>query len=214
MRELIKRLREEWPHASFDTLIAAAETAPEPHVNVEIERGMLLDTVQTGTVHVVYRGACRVEHRRTGLTLGIAHAPYIAGVLEAINGDCGLVYECKAPSAALEFRTSDWNALVDRQGLWKEVALVMAIYLEAMSMRTAFLTASTAYETVCNTLQLLDGHSEEIRTDIAAVNFVLERTKLSRSIVSKIISDLRTGGYIETERGRLVGIVRSFPLRY
>lgn len=214
MRELIKRLREEWPYASFDTLVAAAEAAPEPHDSVEIERGRLLDSVQTDTIHVVYRGACRVEHRRTGLTLGIAHAPYIAGVLEAINGDCGLVYECKAPSAALAFRTSDWNALIERRGLWKDVALVMAIYLEAISMRTAFLTASTAYETVCNTLQLLEGHTEEIRTDIAAVNFVLERTKLSRSIVAKIISDLRAGGYIETDRGRLLGIVRPFPLRY
>lgn len=214
MRELVKRLREEWPSASFDRLVVEAEAASEPHDTATLARGALLDAMQTGTVHIVYRGACRVEHRRTGLTLGIVHAPYVAGVLEALNGDCGLVYECKAASAALAFDTDDWNALVERRGLWKEVAQVIAIYLEALSVRTAFLTASTAYEAVCNALQLLDGHPPEIKGDLTAVSFVLERTKLSRSIVSKIVSDLRTGGYIEMDRGRLMMIVRPFPLRY
>ena len=83
MRELIKRLRDEWPNDSFDRLVAAAETASEPHRTIEVARGTLFDTTQTGALHVVYRGACRVEHRRTGLTLGIVHAPYFAGVLES-----------------------------------------------------------------------------------------------------------------------------------
>ncbi|HTJ93955.1 MAG TPA: helix-turn-helix domain-containing protein [Pararobbsia sp.] len=214
MRELVKRLREEWPHASFDRLVVEAEAAIEPHDTITVERGALLDAVQTGTVHIVYRGACRVEHRRTGLTMGIVHAPYVAGLLEALNGDCGLVYESKATSAALAFDTPMWNALVERRGLWKEVAHVLAIYLEALSVRTAFLTASTAYESVCNALQLLDSHPPEIKADLTAVSFVLERTKLSRSIVAKIVSDLRAGGYIEVDRGRLMTIVRAFPLRY
>ena len=214
MRDLIKRLREEWPQSSFDKLVAEAERASEPHEAIELARGTLLDTVQTGMIHVVYRGACKVEHRRTGLILGIVHAPYVAGMLEAMNGDCGLVYECKGTSAALEFAAEDWVTLVERRQLWKEIAHVMATYLEAISMRTAFLTSSTAYETVCNSLQLLDGHTPDIKSEIAAVTFVLERTKLSRSIVSKIISDLRTGGYLEMERGRLIMITRPFPLRY
>lgn len=214
MRELIKRLRDEWPNDSFDRLVAASESASEPHQTIEVARGTLFDTIQTGALHVVYRGACRVEHRRTGLTLGIVHAPYLAGVLEAIRGDGELVYECKATSAAIEFGVQDWKAMVERCGLWKDVAFIIATYLQAISMRTAYLTASTAYEVVCNTLHLLEGHPDEIRTELAAVNFVLERTKLSRSIVSKIISDLRAGGYIEVDRGRLIAILRAFPLRY
>ncbi len=214
MREHLKRLREDWPSTSFERLVVEGEAAHEPHETVSLARGALLDTTQTGVVHVVYRGACRVEHRRTGLTLGIVHAPYVAGVLEAMNGDCGLVYDCRATSGALAFETPHWNALIERRNLWKEVSYVLAIYLEALSARTAFLTSSTAYESVCNTLQLLDSHPAEIKEDLNAVAFVLERTKLSRSIVSKIISDLRSGGYLEMDRGRLLAISRVFPLRY
>ncbi|RKP44986.1 helix-turn-helix domain-containing protein [Pararobbsia silviterrae] len=214
MRDLIKRLRTEWPSDSFDRLIAAAQSSGEPHESTHVERGTLLDTVQTGVVHVVHRGACRVEYRRTGLTLGIVHAPYVAGVLEAVNGDCGLVYECKAPSTAIAFTLDDWNALIVRCDLWKDVAVVLAKYLEAISMRTAFLTASSAYEIVCNALHILDAHAPDLKRDLVAVSFVLERTKLSRSIVAKIISDLRAGGYLEIDRGRLIAITRPFPLRY
>lgn len=44
--------------------------------------------------------------------------------------------------------------------------------------------------------------------------FILQRTQLSRSYIFKVISELKSGGYITIEKGKLISINKNIPERY
>jgi len=49
---------------------------------------------------------------------------------------------------------------------------------------------------------------EDLRLSVNACDYIQEKTHLSRSRVMKILSDLKTGDYIEIDRGILMKINR------
>jgi CRP-like cAMP-binding protein len=48
---------------------------------------------------------------------------------------------------------------------------------------------------------------------VTAERYIREKTQLSRSGVMRILADLKTGGFIEMEEGRLIKI-NKLPARY
>lgn len=75
------------------------------------------------------------------------------------------------------------------------------------------LSAPTAYEVICSQLIQLMHEPEDMRSKIPIERFIRNRTHLSRSSIMKILADLKTGGYISIENGRLVAI-HHLPQKY
>ena len=49
--------------------------------------------------------------------------------------------------------------------------------------------------------------------DIGVMNYIHQRTRISRSVVAEVLAALRKGGYIEMNKGKLVAINR-LPSEY
>jgi CRP-like cAMP-binding protein len=45
-------------------------------------------------------------------------------------------------------------------------------------------------------------------------NFIIRRTKLSRTHVFRVLADLKEGGYITMEKGKLISIDKTLPEDY
>jgi CRP-like cAMP-binding protein len=60
---------------------------------------------------------------------------------------------------------------------------------------------------------LLMNEDENFRRSITVERYIREKTQLSRSGVMRILADLKTGGFIEMEDGRLIKI-NKLPARY
>ncbi|MNE79187.1 putative DNA-binding transcriptional regulator [compost metagenome] len=75
------------------------------------------------------------------------------------------------------------------------------------------LSAPTVYEVICNQLLELMNEPESLRKSIAVERYIRDKTHVSRSSVMKILADLKTGGYITIEGGRLIEI-RHLPSKY
>ena len=54
---------------------------------------------------------------------------------------------------------------------------------------------------------------ESYRSSVTAERYIREKTQLSRSGVMRILADLKTGGFIEMEEGRLIKI-NKLPAKY
>jgi hypothetical protein len=52
---------------------------------------------------------------------------------------------------------------------------------------------------------------EDYRRSVTAEKYIREKTQLSRSGVMRILADLKTGGFIEMEEGRLIKINKLPP---
>jgi DNA-binding IclR family transcriptional regulator len=54
---------------------------------------------------------------------------------------------------------------------------------------------------------------EAYRLGVTAERYIREKTQLSRSGVMRILADLKTGGFIEIDEGRLIKI-NKLPAKY
>ncbi|MFK3658907.1 helix-turn-helix domain-containing protein [Scandinavium sp. NPDC088450] len=98
-------------------------------------------------------------------------------------------------------------------GLWETVAQHLLAVTNKLYSYSKQLSAPTVYEIICFKLVELMNEPELIRTNIAVERYIREKTHISRSSVMKILADLKTGGYIVLEEGRLLEI-RHLPSKY
>ena len=64
-----------------------------------------------------------------------------------------------------------------------------------------------------STLLSMIDWNEELRSRIGVMNYIHQRTRISRSVVAEVLAALRKGGYIEMNKGKLVAINR-LPSEY
>ena len=73
--------------------------------------------------------------------------------------------------------------------------------------------APTAYEMIRQQLLRLMEEEADYRHSVTAERYIREKTQLSRSGVMRILADLKTGGFIEMEEGKLIKI-NKLPAKY
>ncbi|WNS34115.1 helix-turn-helix domain-containing protein [Enterobacter asburiae] len=71
----------------------------------------------------------------------------------------------------------------------------------------------STYELIRINLNALMEEEEELRLSINVSDYIQDKTRLSRSRVMKILSDLREGDFIEVKRGILLK-VNKLPANY
>lgn len=102
---------------------------------------------------------------------------------------------------------------IEELGLWEVLAKHMVVVSNKLFSYSKQLSAPTAYEVICSQLIQLMHEPEDMRSKIPIERFIRNRTHLSRSSIMKILADLKTGGYISIENGRLVAI-HHLPQKY
>lgn len=159
----------------------------------------------------VRKGLISIENKESNLALGIAPAPVSLGFTSALSEKLLLraLEECEVATVPLE----TVMARLEQKQLWEIMAKHMIIITNKLFIQSEMATAPTAYDLLCNQLRALNEEPESIRQQVAAYQYILDRTHLSRSSVMKMLSALRQGGYIELDQGRLITI-RHLPSRY
>ncbi|MCU7004725.1 helix-turn-helix domain-containing protein, partial [Escherichia coli] len=79
--------------------------------------------------------------------------------------------------------------------------------------RDVQLIGHNSYEQIRATLLSMIDWNEELRSRIGVMNYIHQRTRISRSVVAEVLAALRKGGYIEMNKGKLVAINR-LPSEY
>jgi hypothetical protein len=102
---------------------------------------------------------------------------------------------------------------VQELDLWEVLAQHMTMLTSKLYSYSKQLSAPTAYEIICNQLMSLVSESNDLRANISVERYIRDKTHLSRSSIMKILADLKVGGYIEIENGRLIEI-KHLPPKY
>lgn len=105
-------------------------------------------------------------------------------------------------------------SLVGQHNLWKELWITQGYLIDRKLHRDLILMNSSAYKIICLLLHELEQYSEDERAQLSMADFIITRSRLARSGVMKIISELRAGGYIEVKNGKLIRIVKKLPKNY
>ncbi|CBG88575.1 winged helix-turn-helix transcriptional regulator [Citrobacter rodentium] len=156
-------------------------------------------------------GVVNIENRENHLALGIASAPVALGFTSALSERLLLraLGECEVATVPL----ATVMARIAEKQLWEIMAKHMIIVMNKLFIQNEMATAPSAYDILCFQLQALNQESDSIRHNIAAYQYILDRTHLSRSSIMKMLSALKKGGYIKLHQGKLIAI-HHLPSRF
>lgn len=103
-------------------------------------------------------------------------------------------------------------SIIDEKFLWQDVAILLAFHINYLTYRDSRLTHPRAYSTIKNCLEeLYFNYDEGIRLKIKVIDYIQERTFLSRSSILNILSALSKGGYISLRNGGYLVSLKKLP---
>lgn len=158
--------------------------------------------------HLLISGSLEVHRDADSLLIVTIPAPSMVGL--GVHDAYVIAAEpCKVATLTLD----EAQRHIAELNLWELVTRQMMQITSKLYTYSKQLSAPTVYEIICNQLVELINEPEALRNGIAVERYIREKTHVSRSSVMKILADLKTGGYIVIEGGRLLEI-RHLPPKY
>lgn len=176
----------------------------------DVEKGQRLRLVRGDKrlCRLLVYGGIDVYRESDGLLIVSTEAPRVLGLA---TSDVFLIIN--QPSSVATLSLEEAFQHIRDQGLWHPLAEHMMLVNQKLYLHGQRISAPTTYDVVCDHLIELSTLPDSIRLNTTAERFICQRTHISRSMVMKILSDLKHGGYISITRGVLYA-VNKLPAKY
>lgn len=197
-------------------------TKPDEHIQTLIDSLRALETVTVRKAKLgqsiqfvlqnkkmcilLVQGDCDIKRNSDSLILTSMKAPSIAGISNLTPDPSNLKVQATTAIQYIYLPQEEFLRHIDDHDLWKPVAYSLMYLSSRFNEYTKSTTAIPNYELICNLLYALYQEDFETRATISAVQYILERTSLSRSGVMKTLAALNAGEYIVIKRGLLIKI--------
>lgn len=206
------------PHAAIDALFTALMPFGQPFT-LGIGDEFYLQANDENYIVLLESGIVSYCRRDNGLHITSSFAPSVVGMVDSY----GATYNVQArPEHFLIAETAcsgrfvrlpDFLKIVNECDLWHDVARCLAYRLMVMSARDRELVGVDSYLKVRALLIEIWAYPQAYRENIIVLNFIQRRTGISRSRTMKILSELKKGGYITIDNGRLTALGK-LPVAY
>lgn len=178
-------------------------------------RGEMLALVVNGQgmSYLILEGTVAIYRRSDNLMLSTAKSPAFFGVANLNDIFFDDYLKTVTPCKIGTLPTAQLNVIIQEKGLWGLVSNHLMFMYNRLYHTIMPNGAPTAYEMIRQQLMLLMSEEESYRRGITAERYIRDKTQLSRSGVMRILADLKAGGYVEMEEGRLLKI-NKLPAKY
>ena len=163
--------------------------------------------------YLILEGTVAIYRRSDNMMLTTARSPALFGLANLTDIYFNDYLKTVTPCLTGMLTTTQVEAVIKENGLWGLLSKHLMFVYNRLYNNVMPQGAPTAYEMIRQQLIKLMDEDESYRNAITAERYIREKTQLSRSGVMRILADLKTGGFIEIEDGRLVKI-NKLPARY
>uniref|UniRef100_S0DE68 Putative transcriptional regulator n=1 Tax=termite gut metagenome TaxID=433724 RepID=S0DE68_9ZZZZ len=163
--------------------------------------------------YLILEGTVATHRVADDVLLGSVQSPSLVGIANMSRMNIEGYIKALTPCKIGIIPAGKAREIIDKDGLWETLSEHMMMVASRLMAFGQDLSAPTAYEVIRQQLLILMSEDQAIRRDITAEKYIREKTTLSRSRIMRILSDLKTGGYIDIERGRLLKI-HKLPEKY
>jgi len=201
------------PIVALERLFNAVESLSQPFELLEGES--LWIQPENPMIWMFTDGLLTIMRRRDGLHLQSARANLIYGLAEAFQYRGFLLVRAETTCRGCCLPVSSFIEIINSNGLWHDVAVVLSYYINILIYRDQQLVGSDTYTIIRHKLIELMTYSESFRmkSKNSAFRYIQQRTSISRSNIFRILSELNKGGYIKIENGQLMDVYK-LPLSY
>ena len=162
---------------------------------------------------LLFSGTCVASRDEDGLVISKIVAPNLFGINQLLPPEMNVVLEAATDIEYIQLSQEDFLNLVEEQQLWKNVSYVQMYLASTLYDFLRKNSGVSTYKLICNSLYALSNEDFETRAMTSAVEYIKERTFLSRSGIMNILADLKAGGHIVIKRGLLIKI-NNLPDKY
>ena len=205
-------------HHANDDFAATAELFEKlsPHVTFAlVPAGTRLHLFKEGGsyCYLIRSGICKLHHGPDEILINTMYIPGIIGVGGVLAANRMLFLQTHTSAEIAIANTQEIRQIIARLNLWELLSRHIYRVTNRFFMLSSYLNSPTAYEIL--RFQLLELMSEpvEFRENISAAQYIQQKTRLSRSSIMKILSQLKQGGFVRLENGTLKEICH-LPLKY
>lgn len=161
--------------------------------------------------HFVRKGTVLIARNEDAFSLGIVSAPLALGFTVPLSEHLHIRTMAESEIATIPYEQI--MLIVEEKQIWDLVAKHVMFVTNKLFIYNEMLTAPTSFDILRYQLLMLIQEPDEIRTNTAAYQYILDRTRLSRSSIMKMLAELKKGQYIQLENGKLVAI-HHLPNRF
>lgn len=159
-------------------------------------------------------GELSILRASDGLLIVTVYEPHLFGIAEMIQPVRGHLLRAEVESTILRVDAQTAMQVFRDEGVWEDVASVLSYHTAYLFYRDALVVQQRTYSVIRNHLQEMILLPEETRMKISILEYIQERTHLSRSSVLNVLSALKNGQYIEFKRGGYLLSIANLPERF
>ncbi|WP_411750941.1 helix-turn-helix domain-containing protein [Serratia sp. (in: enterobacteria)] len=212
MYDFSKVIEKHVPQAEIDEMFTSIESFSPARKGKPGQR-FYLDQSDKRMCFLLYSGTCTIKRNSDSLILSTLRAHSIVGLQDIFHdkSDVQII-----ANSEIEYRLLSVDELflhVEDKHLWKNICYMLMLSATRFSEYQKETVGVSNYELICNLLTSLSMESFEIRATTTALEYVQERSLLSRSGIMKTLSSLKAGGYVIIKKGLLIRI-NSLPKKF
>ncbi|MBW4217883.1 helix-turn-helix domain-containing protein [Enterobacter cloacae subsp. cloacae] len=164
-------------------------------------------------IYILDEGSISIMKGDSNVLISRVSQQHILGFAEYFQSGISRTYfRVDEKSIVYKIKTIRAIEIIDEKCLWKDVAILLSFHINYLCYRDARLMHSRAYSIIKNCLEeLYIGYDEDMRMNIKIINYIQERTFLSRSSILNVISALNQGGYITLRSGGYLVDIKKLP---
>ncbi|HDS5593155.1 TPA: helix-turn-helix domain-containing protein [Enterobacter hormaechei subsp. xiangfangensis] len=153
------------------------------------------------SLYLLLDGECSVLRITDNLTLGTVYQPHIFGLAEMFSFQHTCYLSPQKHSTFLHIETSKARSIFTKKELWQDVAILLSYHTAYLNYRDNMNLQSRAYLVVRNYLSEIIQLPYEKRMKTSVLQYIQERTCLSRSSILNPLRVLKRKHYISLMHG-------------
>ena len=195
------------PEKSIERLTAILEPIAE---KVHVVPRKRLTWLRKGKQQMYFflEGELSLLRASDGLVVVTVYEPHLFGIAEMIQPTQG---RAERESTILRLDADKAAELFRAEGVWEDVAALLSYHTAYLIFRDAQVLQQRTYSVIRNHLQEMILLPEETRLRTTILEYIQDRTLLSRSSILNVLSALKQGEYISFKRGGYLLEVRHLP---
>lgn len=152
-------------------------------------------------MYLLLEGELSILRASDGLLIVTVYEPHLFGIAEMIQPTQGHILRTESASTVLRVDAQLAAARFRQEGVWEDVAALLSYHTAYLIYRDAQIVQQRTYSVIRNHLHEMILLPEETRMRTTILDYIQDRTLLSRSSILNVLSALKQGKYITFKRG-------------
>ena len=201
------------PESAIQRLIAilephgtTMEVIPRKRINWEYK--------EIPQFYIFKQGEISVLRAADGLVIATVSGQNLFGIAESIQPLRSHILRVETECTMLRLDASLAHEIITQEGMWKDIAVILAYYTTHLFYRDSVVVQQRTYSIIRGHLIEMNRLPEDSRLRTSILDYIQERTHLSRSSILNVMFALKNGGYINIKRGGYLLAVINLPEKF